>query len=391
MRFDTVPYGCQDIQDSDVTAVLDVLKSDFLTQGPAVPLFEKTVREACGAEYAVAVNSATSALHIALMALGVGAGDTVWTSPNTFVASSNAALYCGASVDFVDIDLDTYNLSIISLREKLEHAAVLGVLPKVVIPVHLTGQPCDMRAIHELSQQYGFKVVEDASHAIGGRYRDGAIGNCEYSDITVFSFHPVKIVTTAEGGMALTNNSALAEQMSLLRSHGITRDPLLMTRVPEGPWYYEQIALGYNYRMTDLQAALGASQMQRLKEYVARRHEIAALYTQELQGLPLVLPKQAEFSYSAYHLYVIRLDLDAIIPLTHAEVFQSLRERDILVNLHYIPVHTQPYYQKMGFEWGDFPNAEAYYKTAISIPMFPTLSSDAQDKVIAALHDVLAK
>jgi len=386
-----VPYGRQDIQDSDITAVLDVLKSDFLTQGPAVPLFEKIVREVCGAEYAVAANSATSALHIALMALGVGTGDTVWTSPNTFVASSNAALYCGASVDFVDIDLETYNLSITALREKLEQAAVLGVLPKVVIPVHLTGQPCDMRAIHELSQQYGFKVVEDASHAIGGRYRDGAIGNCEYSDITVFSFHPVKIVTTAEGGMALTNNPALAEKMSLFRSHGITRDPLQMTRESEGPWYYEQIALGYNYRMTDLQAALGASQMQRLQEYVERRHEIAARYTQELEGLPLVLPKQAEFSYSAYHLYVIRLDLDAIIPLTHVEVFQSLRERDILVNLHYIPVHTQPYYQKMGFEWGDFPNAEAYYKTAISIPMFPTLSSDAQDKVIAALHDVLAK
>jgi UDP-4-amino-4,6-dideoxy-N-acetyl-beta-L-altrosamine transaminase len=386
-----VPYGRHDIQDRDVAAVLDVLKSDFLTQGPAVPLFEKAVSDCCGAAHAVAVNSATSALHIALMALGVGAGDTVWTSPNTFVASSNAALYCGANVDFVDIDLETYNLSIISLREKLEQAAVLGVLPKVVIPVHLTGQPCDMRAIHELSQQYGFKVVEDASHAIGGCYRDGAIGNCEYSDITVFSFHPVKIVTTAEGGMALTNNPALAEQMTLFRSHGITRDPLLMTRAPEGPWYYEQIALGYNYRMTDLQAALGVSQMQRLQEYVNRRHEIAARYTQELEGLPLVLPKQAEFAYSAYHLYVIRLDLDAIKPLTHLEVFQSLRERDILVNLHYIPVHTQPYYQKMGFEWGDFPNAEAYYKSAISIPMFPTLSSDAQDKVISALSEILAK
>lgn len=386
-----VPYGRQDIQDSDISAVMEVLKSDFLTQGPAVPIFEKTVREVCGAEYAVAVNSATSALHIALMALGVGAGDSVWTSPNTFVASSNAALYCGASVDFVDIDLDTYNLSIVSLREKLEQAAVLGVLPKVVIPVHLTGQPCDMHAIHELSQQYGFKIVEDASHAIGGRYRDSAIGNCEYSDITVFSFHPVKIVTTAEGGMALTNNSALAEQMSLFRSHGITRDPLLMTRVPEGPWYYEQIALGYNYRMTDLQAALGASQMQRLQEYVDRRHEIAARYTQELQGLPLVLPQQQEFSYSAYHLYVIRLEMDAIEPLTHLEVFQSLREREILVNLHYIPVHTQPYYRKMGFEWGDFPNAEAYYNTAISIPMFPTLSSDAQAKVISALNEILVK
>ena len=386
-----VPYGRHDIQDSDITAVMEVLKSDFLTQGPAVPLFEQTVREFCGAAHAVAANSATSALHIALMALGVGAGDTVWTSPNTFVASSNAALYCGASVDFVDIDLDTYNLSITALREKLEQAAVSGKLPKVVIPVHLTGQPCDMRAIHELSQQYGFKVVEDASHAIGGRYRDGTIGNCEYSDITVFSFHPVKIVTTAEGGMAVTNNSALAEQMSLFRSHGITRDPLLMKRGPQGPWYYEQITLGYNYRMTDLQAALGTSQMQRLQEYVDRRHKIAARYTRELQGLPLVLPKQAEYAYSAYHLYVIRLDLDAIKPLTHVEVFQSLRERDILVNLHYIPVHTQPYYQKMGFEWGDFPNAEAYYNSAISIPMFPTLSRDAQTKVINALYGILSK
>ena len=391
MRFDTVPYGRQDIQDSDVAAVLDVLRSDFLTQGPAVPRFEKAVSEFCGAAHAVAVNSATSALHIALLALGVGAGDTVWTSPNTFVASSNAALYCGASVDFVDIDLETYNLSVTFLREKLEKAAVLGVLPKVVIPVHLTGQPCDMRAIHELSQQYGFKVVEDASHAIGGRYLGGAIGNCEYSDITVFSFHPVKIVTTAEGGMALTNNSVLAEQMALFRSHGITRDPLLMTQGPKGPWYYEQIALGYNYRMTELQAALGVSQMQRLQGYVDRRHEIAARYTQELQGLPLVFPKHEEFAHSAYHLYVIRLDLDAIKPLTHLEVFQSLRERDILVNLHYIPVHTQPYYKKLGFEWGDFPNAEAYYKSAISIPMFPTLSVDAQDTVIDALHEILAK
>ena len=391
MRLDTIPYGCQDIQDSDITAVMEVLKSDFLTQGPAVPRFEKSVSEFCGAASAVAVNSATSALHIALMALGVGPGDTVWTSPNTFVASSNAALYCGACVDFVDIDLDTYNMSITSLTEKLEQAAVLGELPKVVIPVHLTGQPCDMCAIYELSQQYGFKIVEDASHAIGGRYRGSAIGNCKYSDITVFSFHPVKIVTTAEGGMALTNNSALAEQMALLRSHGITRDPLLMTQTPDGPWYYEQIALGYNYRMTDLQAALGVSQMQRLEGYVERRHEIAARYTQELEGLPLILPKQKEFAYSAYHLYVIRLDLDAIEPLTHAEVFHSLRSRDILVNLHYIPVHTQPYYQKMGFEWGDFPNAEAYYHSAISIPMFPTLTCEAQAKVISALYEILAK
>ena len=391
MTQELIPYGRQDIQDSDITAVLDILRSDFLTQGVSVPLFEQTVSKFCDVAHAVAVNSATSALHISLMALGVGTGDTVWTSPNTFVASSNAALYCGASVDFVDIDPDTYNMSITELKKKLEQSAASGTLPKVVIPVHLTGQPCDMRAIHELSKQYGFKVVEDASHAIGGRYLGSAIGNCHYSDITVFSFHPVKIVTTAEGGMALTNNPALAEQMSLFRSHGITRDPLLMTQPSEGLWYYEQIALGYNYRMTDLQAALGVSQMQRLQGYIDRRHEIAAWYTRELEGLPLVLPKQEDFAHSAYHLYVIRLDLNAIKPLTHSDVFQSLRERNILVNLHYIPVHTQPFYQKMGFVWGDFPNAEAYYKSAISIPIFPTLTSDAQAKVIDALHEILSK
>lgn len=386
-----IPYGRQDIQDSDVEAVIAVLKSDFLTQGPVIPIFEQVVSRFCGGRYAITVNSATSALHIALLALGVGAGDIVWTSPVTFVASSNAALYCGAEVDFVDIDLETYNISIGALKNKLEKAKAFGVLPKVVIPVHLTGQSCDMHAINELSQQYGFKVVEDASHAIGGRYRGKPIGNCDYSDITVFSFHPVKIVTTAEGGMALTNDPALAERMTLFRSHGITRDPALMESSPEGPWYYEQIVLGYNYRMTDLQAALGVSQMQRLPGYIDRRHLIAARYNEELEGLPIVLPKQEKFAHSAYHLYVIRLDLDAIKPLTHTEIFQSLRESDILVNLHYIPIHTQPYYQKMGFKWGDFPNAEAYYKTAISIPIFPTLSFDAQSEVITALHEILVK
>ena len=385
-----IPYGRQDIQDSDVAAVLEVLQSDFLTQGPAVPKFEQVVSEFCGVQHAVAVNSATSALHIALLALDVGVGDLVWTSPNTFVASSNAALYCGAKVDFVDIDLDTYNMSVSALEKKLRHAKALDLLPKVVIPVHLTGQPCDMESISKLAQLYGFKVVEDASHAIGGRFRDKAIGSCSYSDITVFSFHPVKIVTTAEGGMALTDNSDLAEKIGLLRSHGITRDKSLMTHAPDGPWYYQQITLGFNYRMTDLQAALGISQMQRLQNYIERRHQIADRYKRELAGLPIILPKQAEFAYSAYHLYVIRLDLDMIAPLSHSEVFQALRERDILVNLHYIPVHTHPYYQKMGFERGDFPNALAYYKSAISIPIFPTLTKEAQSKIISVLDEVLA-
>lgn len=384
-----IPYGRQDIQDSDVDAVLAVLQSDFLTQGPAVPQFEQAVLKHCGARHALAVNSATSALHIALMALDVTAGDVVWTSPNTFVASSNAALYCGASVDFVDIDSVTYNMSVSALSDKLAYAEKMGCLPKVVIPVHLTGQPCDMAKIHDLAQQYGFKVVEDASHAIGGQYQNQPIGNCAYSDLTVFSFHPVKIVTTAEGGMALTNDDTLAEKMALLRSHGITRDPALMTHESDGPWYYQQIALGYNYRMTDLQAALGVSQVQRLNYYIARRHDIATRYNQELSDLPLTLPTQATYGHSAYHLYVIRLDLDAIAPLTHAHVFQTLRNRGILVNLHYIPVHTQPYYQAMGFGWGDFPQAEAYYKNAISIPMYPTMTDDAQTQVIEALHEIL--
>ena len=386
-----IPYGRQDIQDSDINAVVDVLKSDFLTQGPVVPKFEKVVSESFGAKCAIAMNSATSALHVALLALDVGPGDIVWTSPNTFVASANAALYCGAKVDFVDIDPNTYNMSVSALKKKLELARKFDRLPKVVIPVHLTGQSCDMRSIHELAKLYGFNLIEDASHAIGGKYMDIPIGNCFYSDITIFSFHPVKIVTSAEGGIALTNDVSLAKKMQLFRSHGITRDPSLMTHAPDGQWYYQQIALGYNYRMTELQAALGISQLKRLNEYVKRRNEIADRYHQELHGLPIFLPNQADFTYSSYHLYVVRLDLELIKPLTHAEVFSALRARGILVNLHYIPVHTQPYYRKMGFGWGDFPNAEAYYKTAISIPIYPTLTNDEQTYVVQALCEVLGQ
>jgi UDP-4-amino-4,6-dideoxy-N-acetyl-beta-L-altrosamine transaminase len=383
-----IPYGRQDISLSDIDAVVSVLRSDFLTQGPAVLGFEQSVTQHCGATYAVAANSATSALHIACLALGLGPGDWLWTSPNTFVASANCALYCGANVDFVDIDPKTYNLDPFALEVKLTQAEKIGRLPKVVVPVHMCGQPCDMAAIHSLAMRFGFKVIEDASHAIGGKYKGEPIGNCRYSDITVFSFHPVKIVTTAEGGMALTNSAELATHLGLLRSHGITRDPALMTQPLDGPWYYQQVSLGFNYRMTDMQAALGASQMTRLTHYVERRHKIAQRYNRALAQLPLTLPWQHPDGYSAYHLYVIRLQLNQI-KRTHLQVFESLRAKDIMVNLHYIPVHTQPYYQKMGFKVGQYPQAERYYQEAISIPMHPTLTESEQDFVVTAISEAM--
>lgn len=380
-----IPYGRQDITQTDIDAVVGVLQSDFLTQGPMVPRFEQSVAQHVGACHALAVNSATSALHIACLALGLGPGDRLWTTPITFVASANCALYCGAEVDFVDIDPRTYNLCAQALALKLEQAEREGTLPKIVVPVHLCGQPCDMQAIHALSQRYGFKIIEDASHAIGGKYQGEFIGNSRYSDITVFSFHPVKIITTAEGGMALTNDDELASKMALLRSHGITRDPAQMTHEADGPWYYQQIDLGFNYRMTELQAALGVTQMERLDQYVARRHQLARRYDDLLTDLPVTTPWQHADSYSGLHLYVIRLQLDQI-QKTHRQVFESLREQGIGVNLHYIPVHMQPHYERMGFEPADFPQAQVYYKEAISIPMFQTMTDEQQDEVIAALR-----
>jgi len=379
-----IPYGRQDITQADIDAVVEVLKSDFLTQGPMVPRFEQRLAQHVGASHALAVNSATSALHIACLALGLGPGDHLWTTPVTFVASANCGLYCGAQVDFVDIDPRTYNLCPLALAHKLEQAEREGRLPKVVVPVHLCGQPCDMQAIQALAQRYGFKVIEDASHAIGGKYQGEFIGNCRYSDITVFSFHPVKIITTAEGGMALTNDSELASKMALLRSHGITRDPALMTHEADGPWYYQQIDLGFNYRMTELQAALGVSQMERLDQYVARRHQLARRYDELLAELPVTTPWQHPDSYSGLHLYVIRLQLEKT-QRTRRQVFESLREQGIGVNLHYIPVHTQPYYQRMGFQVGDFPQAECYYSEAISLPMFQTMTEAQQDRVVAGI------
>jgi UDP-4-amino-4,6-dideoxy-N-acetyl-beta-L-altrosamine transaminase len=383
-----IPYGRQDISESDIQAVVDVLRSDYLTQGPAVPAFEKSIADYCGVKYAVAVNSATSALHIACLALGVGPGDRVWTTPVTFVASSNCALYCGASVDFVDIDPRTYNISVERLAEKLALAEKNGTLPKVVIPVHLCGQPCDMATIHALGAKYGFKIIEDASHAIGGKYRGEAIGNCRYSDITVFSFHPVKIITTAEGGMALTNDATLTKRLQLLRSHGITRDTSEMTHEADGPWYYQQIDLGYNYRMTDIQAALGMSQMQRLDDFVNRRHAIARRYDGRLTQMPVITPWQHPDGYSGLHLYVVRLKLDEIAK-THRQVFEAMRAGGIGVNLHYIPVYLQPYYTGLGFKKGYCPEAEKYYSEAISLPIYSTLTEAQQDAVGVALLKAL--
>lgn len=379
-----IPYGRQDISQADIDAVVAVLQSDFLTQGPQVPLFEQTVAKHVGAKHALAVNSATSALHMACMALGLGQGDWLWTTPVTFVASANCGLYCGAQVDFVDIDPRTYNLCPKALEAKLIAAEKSGKLPKVLVAVHLCGQPCDMAAIHALGQKYGFKIIEDASHAIGGKYKGEFIGNSRYSDITVFSFHPVKIITTAEGGMALTNCDELVHKMALLRSHGITRDTAHMTHAPDGPWYYQQIDLGYNYRMTELQAALGVSQMQRLDAFVARRHQLAQRYDQLLANLPVTTPWQHPDSYSGLHLYVVRLQLDKINK-THRQVFEALREQGIGVNLHYIPVHTQPHYQRMGHKVGDYPQAEQYYAEAISLPMYVGLSETDQDVVASHL------
>jgi UDP-4-amino-4,6-dideoxy-N-acetyl-beta-L-altrosamine transaminase len=384
-----IPYGRQDITQADIDAVVEVLHSDFLTQGPVVPMFEQAVATYCGAQHAVAVNSATSALHIACLALDLGPGDWLWTSPITFVASANCGLYCGAQVDFVDIDSRTYNMSVECLAEKLAQAEKDGKLPKIVVPVHLCGQSCDMAAIYELSQQYGFKIIEDASHAIGGKYKNEAVGNCRYSDITVFSFHPVKIITTGEGGMALTNNPELADRMQRYRSHGITSDANKMQLRPSDEiWNYQQISLGFNYRMTDIQGALGVSQMDRLDNFVTKRQQIAKRYNDELTGLALQTPRQHADSYSSYHLYPIRISLDET-KQAQRQICDALQLAGINVNLHYIPVYRQPYYEAKGFKAGYCPEAEQYHREVLSIPMYPSMAASDQNKVIYSLKEAV--
>jgi len=383
-----IPYGRQTISEEDIKAVCGVLRSDWLTQGPYIDEFEKSVGQYCGVDYAVAVNSATSALHIACLAAGLGPGDALWTSPNTFVASANCGLYCGASVDFVDIDILTGNISVDALTSRLEAAAANGRLPKVLVPVHFAGQSCDMERIAQLAARYGFKVIEDASHAIGGRYKDTVIGSCVFSDMTVFSFHPVKIITTGEGGMVLTKDKEVYERLLRLRSHGITRSPELMTSEPDGPWYYQQVELGFNYRMTDIAAVLGTSQMKRLDEFVERRNYLTERYDRLLSGMPLTPLHRRHETASACHLYVIRLRLD-MIRKTRQQVFEEMREAGIGVNVHYIPVHTQPYYLAFGFKQGDFPQAEAYYASVMSLPLYYGLTDEEQSYVVDTLGRLL--
>ena len=382
-----IPYARQSISDQDIAAVSEVLRSDFLTQGPAIPNFETALATYCGAKHAVAVNSATSALHIACLALGVGPGDIVWTNPISFVASANCALYCGAKVDFVDIDPDTFNISIAALTAKLERAKKSGSLPRVVIPVHLAGQSSDMAAIHELAQDYGFKIIEDASHAVGGTYNGSPVGSCLYSDITVLSFHPVKIITSGEGGMALTNSASLSAAMERLRSHGITRDKNLFQHASDGSWYYEQIDLGFNYRLTDIAAALGLSQFQRLDSFVARRNEIAREYDSLFLGSIFTTPTIHNDVISAFHLYVIRM---AFTGDQKQRFFELAHKNGVGLNVHYIPIYHQPYYSQMGFDSADFPVAEKYYSEAVSIPMYADLTFEQQQHVASVLISTAA-
>ena len=380
-----IPYSRQYIDAQDIAAVVDVLNSDLITQGPVLPQFEEAVSSYTGSRYAIGVNSATSALHLACLSLKLGPGDFLWTTPITFVASANCGIYCGANVDFVDVDESTANICVVKLEAKLREAKKLGQLPKVLVVVHFAGQPCNLQAIHKLSLVYGFKIIEDASHAIGATYLNGPVGNCEYSDLTVFSFHPVKIMTTAEGGMIVTNNKNIADSARMLRSHGITRDPDLMSGNMHGDWYYQQITLGFNYRLSDIHAALGLSQLKRLDSMVESRRNIAMKYDQNIDRKFFTPLKQELNQKSAWHLYVVKLNLEAF-DVSRRNIFQRIREHGIGVNVHYIPVHLQPYYVSLGFHEGDFPCSENYYERAISLPIFPGLSLDKQEQILTCLN-----
>lgn len=382
-----IPYGRQHIDDADINAVINVLKSDWLTQGPIIPQFERAVAEYCGVKYAVAVSNGTAALHIACLAAGLDTKDILWTSPNTFVASANCALYCNAQPDFVDIDPVTYNISVDALESKLAEAQHKQCLPKIVVPVHFAGQSCDMEKIYSLGKRYKFTIIEDACHAIGGSYKNNKIGSCKFSDMTVLSFHPVKIITTGEGGMILTNNEKLYQKLSRLRTHGITREFQLMDKESDGPWYYQQIELGMNYRITELQAALGLSQLKHTDQFVLRRHELVKRYNEAFSDCPVILPWQSSDAYSSFHLYILRLKLDKI-KKTKKEIFEALQQKKIGANVHYIPVHTQPYYQKLGFSYGQFPESEQYYRETITLPLYPSMSAEDQERVISTLKSI---
>ncbi len=386
MRQD-IPYGRQNITEDDIAAVVDVLRSDWLTQGPTIAKFEQAVADYCGVKYAVAVSNATAALHLACLAIGLGPGDRLWTSPNTFVASANCARYCGADVDFVDIDSQTYNLSVAELDRKLIAAQKSGTLPKVILPVHFSGQSCDMEAIAVLAKKYEIQVIEDASHALGGHYQNQKIGSCQFSEMAIFSFHPVKMITTGEGGMIVTNNPDLYERLKQLRSHGITQDPTVMIESSPGPWYYEQHHLGFNYRLTDIQAALGLSQLKRIDRFVTRRQEIVDRYQAQLCDLPIQCPIAQ--TQSSHHLYVVRLKLEKI-SRSKSDIFSYLREQGLGTQVHYIPVHTQPYYRQLGFNWGDFPESESYYQEAMSLPIHYDLTNEEQDRIIQTFREAIA-
>ena len=381
-----IPYAKQDISDEDIDSVIEVLKSDFLTQGNKVPLFEDIISERVGAKYALAANSATSCLYLSCLSLGLSKEDILWTSPITYVASANCALYCGAEVDFVDIDPLTWNISVEILEEKLKTARKIKKVPKILVLVHLAGNPCDLQKVFDLSKEYGFSIIEDASHALGSKYSGEHIGSSVYSDISVFSFHPVKNITTGEGGMILTNNQKLSEKIHLYRSHGITRDTKKMINKEEGLWYYEQLLLGFNFRMSDIHAALGISQMNSLDKFISKRNDISQIYTEELKGLPLTIQRVRKEDLSAWHIFVIRLKLSEL-KLSRLEIYNSLRNMGIGVNVHYIPVHLHPFYKNLGFNKGDFPNSENYYDGAITIPMFTKLKKKEIKYVIQALKE----